>query len=565
MRFMKRFKCVPQGLAALALLGTATAAEPLISPTPSFRIPFAVEASHGVTEGKAILYRGRNGANMEVLQRTDANVGGFEFNAPSDGLYSFAVRMTDASGQLVGGNGAIEPELEVIVDTTAPELQFQLAETAPGEVSVSWKCNEDRVSPESLRLEYAEGSDGRWKAVETASSTVGQTVIRSQPGNAISIRGMITDRAGNRGGGSGQIKLASTAVDAPANGGPTGYPNNGISNQNTADVLAIPGAGQQSQSLGATPFYIAQPRQQTAATSPPAVAVAQPVVVSSQAASKGSLPIPKTPAPADSVAQPAHQQPISQQPAQRQQPQTPATDRPQKANYGHYAAASYSPPIASSQTTAGGQIVNNRVFDISYEVEDVGPSGVSTVKLFVTENNGQNWFSYGDDVDMRSPFQVDTRGEGTFGFAVRVQNGLGFSDPPPQPGELPSIVVTVDQTPPVANLAQPQIIADGRGHIRLGWDIADSHPSSTSVRLEYAISASGPWTPIFDWQADQGGHEMPIQPGMPSTIYYRLLARDAAGNVATAQSPHALMIDQHRPTVRLLSIQPVSARATRGF
>ena len=88
MRLMKRFKRASQCLAALALFGTADAAEPLVSPTRSFRIPFAVEAPNGTATGKAILFASNDGGRMDVLQRVDAGAGGFEFNAPSDGRYA---------------------------------------------------------------------------------------------------------------------------------------------------------------------------------------------------------------------------------------------------------------------------------------------------------------------------------------------------------------------------------------------------------------------------------------------------------------------------------------------
>lgn len=538
MRLMKRFKRVTQGIAALAMFSAAYAADPLTTNTPSFRIPFAVEASNSENAGTAILFAGKDGGNLEVLQRVDARAGGFEFTAPSDGKYSFAVRMTNAAGEVVGGPGPVEPELVVVVDQTPPTLNFQLAEASPGEVTVSWTCSESQVAPESLRLEYAEGSDGRWMRIETKSDAAGQATIRSQPGNSISIRGMITDLAGNRGNGSGQIVLAPRNDQSHGN---TPSVTDAGDHQNAGSALSVP-AEPQNYTLGTTPFAGTAP--QTQAFHPPA-----------KSPYYAAPPVQQLPPPTASYQSPST---ISQAEPTRSLP----TQKSYQSNYGRYSPASYAPEVRSVQaaaaSNAGGQIVNNRVFDINYEVEDVGPSGVSTVKLFVTENNGQNWFSYGDDVDLRSPFQVDTRGEGTFGFAVRVRNGLGFADPPPQPGELPSIVVTVDQTPPVANFRQPEVVADGRGRIRLKWHVTDSHPSTDPVRLEYAMSASGPWTPVFDWHPDQGGYEMEIQPGMPSTVYYRLLVRDAAGNVTTVQPPHPLMIDQHRPTVRLLSIQPVS-------
>ena len=532
MRLMKRFKRVTRGIAALALISAASAADPLTTNTPSFRIPFAVDASSTEKAGTAILFAGKDGGKLEVLQRVDARAGGFEFTAPSDGEYSFAVRMTNAAGELLGGSDPVDPELIVVVDQTPPTLNFQLAEAAPGEVTVSWKCSEAQVAPESLRLEYAEGSDGRWMPLEATSGATGQATIRSAPGNSVSVRAMITDLAGNRGSGSGQIVLAARTYQNADN--PPAYRNGGDSNG-----LVVPGA-RQNQALGANPFV--NPVTPQPATQPGAYYAA-------------TAPVQRGTQTDD------YQQPV------RHAPHLVAQSQPYPTNYGHYSAASYAPATApataAATATSGGQIVNNRIFEINYEVQDVGPSGVSTVKLFVTEDSGQSWFSYGDDVDMRSPFQVDTRGEGTFGFAVRVRNGLGFADPPPQPGERPAIVVTVDQTPPVANFPQPEIIANGQGRVRLKWNTADSNPSAAPVRLEYAVSSSGPWTPVFDWQPDQGGYEMSIQAGMPNTVHYRLLVRDAAGNIATAQPPHPLMIDQHRPTVRLLSIQPVSA--SRGY
>ncbi len=147
--------------------------------------------------------------------------------------------------------------------------------------------------------------------------------------------------------------------------------------------------------------------------------------------------------------------------------------------------------VATPANPGESQVVNASVFDIDYSVEDVGPSGVSAVELFVTEDGGQNWFKYGTDADLKSPFTVDTMGEGTFGFAVRVRNGLGFSDTPPQPGQAPEITVTVDTSAPRIEFAQPTVKADGFATIQLQWRVGDQNPSTTPVRLEYAASPLG--------------------------------------------------------------------------
>ncbi|MEO1982032.1 MAG: hypothetical protein ABGZ24_16050, partial [Fuerstiella sp.] len=468
--------------------------------TTSFRIPFAVEsAGVGPVSGYAILFASANGGPLEQVQKVAASAGGFQFEAPGDGLYSFAVRVTDNAGIPVGDTGRLQPELQVSVDITAPQFQFQLAETASGQVNISWTTNSQDVDLGSVRLEYAEGINGRWRPLQGASTPSGQTTVQSLPGTSVSVRGFMTDLAGNQGTGTGQIVL-SAATPAAVHNAPVVLPE-------SSTGLNDAGQPTGSQVVGTTPFRSQQ----------------------------------------YNVAGSAATQPYGGQMA---------------FNNASYNAeiSDRSRPITQPNGLISGsrQVVNNRVFDIAYQVEDVGPSGVSSVDLFVTENNGGEWFRYDSDIDLQSPFQVDTRGEGTFGFAIRVRNGLGFSEPPPQPGERPGIVILVDQTPPHADLAQPQVLADGQGRVHLTWQIADQNMSAAPVRLESAVSAAGPWTPLFDWQIDERSFEMPIQPGMPTTLHFRLLVRDAAGNVTIAQTTQPVLIDQQRPTARLLRVQPAS-------
>ncbi len=489
----------------LALSGIAAADTPLLTNTTSFRIPFAVESvGVGPVSGYAVLFASTNGGPLEQVQKVDASAGGFQFEVAGFGLYSFAVRVTDNAGNLVGDASPLQPELQVSVDITAPRFQFQLAETANGQVNISWKTNSDDVDPGSVRLEYAEGINGRWRPLQGATTSSGQTTVQSLPGTSVSVRGFMTDLAGNKGTGTGQIVLSA---DTPA-----AVDNNPIAVSGSSPGLNDAGQPTGLQVVGATPFR-SQQYNVTGGTA------------------------------------------------------TQPYGSPAAFNHASYSAGIPDHPAPNAQavgpTPGSTQIVNNRVFDIAYQVEDVGPSGVSEVDLFVTENNGGEWFRYDNDVDLQSPFQVDTRGEGTFGFAIRVRNGLGFSEPPPQPGERPGIVILVDQTPPHAELAQPKVLADGQGRIHLTWQIADQNMSAEPVRLESAVSAAGPWTPLFDWQMDERSFEMPIQPGMPTTLHFRLLVRDTAGNVTIAQTTQPVLIDQQRPTARLLRVQP--AAPTRRF
>lgn len=591
MTLKKMLRWIGQGCAATALMAAACGGDPLRTNTTSFRIPFAVDGATESVTGNAVLFAGFNGGPLELVSTVPASAGGFEFNAKSDGRYSFAVRMTDASGAVVNEGEAIAPELEVIVDQIAPGLDIRLTEIASGRLNVAWTCSEQSITPDSLKLEYAEGSDGRWKQIEVTPGLFGQTTISVQSGTSVEVRGTISDLAGNQGQSSAQTVMSQpvspTYTQTPAAKAPP----------------SIPGSG---QPVGPSPFGPANTAGSVGTVQTPAAATANttmPISVGQSVMQPVAPPVMQPRNPAAGLSVPPQNSAMQSGPVIQPGPMGFADSYPQRAggtSSGVVAfpgaaafpqtpasttSQQYTPPAnqtamlpngsysqtsvgygrdfstfasATSVASAARQIVNHPVFTIDYQVDDVGPSGVSAVELFVTENNGRSWYRYGNDADLRSPIEVDTRGEGTFGFAVRARNGLGFSQAAPQPGELPGIVVTVDRSAPQVEFSRPQVVVSNGGRIRLAWRVADTNPSSTPVRLEYSTSESGPWTPVFDWQVDQGGYEMPIQSGMPAVLHFRLLARDSAGNVSASQTNQPVIVDQRRPTARLLRVQPVS-------
>ena len=557
-QFIASVRCHRKSLSATAFLGAATsltgpglafvsAEEPLVTNVGQFQIPFDVETEPGQkAEGFAVLFGSQNGgANWEQLQSVPASQDAFMFAAPRDGRYSFAIRMTDPQGNVTPPAKNTPAELDVVVDTVSPDLKLELFESAPGQILIHWTCTDASANPETLAIEYADGTNGRWKPVTLDLVANGQAVIPAGQGSVIAVRGQISDAAGNRGEASTQLVLK------------------GVSQAPSANTMAPPPmpVAIHSAPMGASPF--GGPAQNRNASNVPASNVpASNVPASNVTAGHPAPPMNAAFAPA----------PHNSVPAAGYSQATPT------ANFG----GGYSAPMNSqvsatvpampglpgfhnpmnSPAASDEQLVNTHIFDVDYQVEDVGPSGVSAVELFVTENGGQQWFRYGNDTDLRSPFQVDAQGEGTFGFAVRVRNGLGFADAPPQPGQVPEIVVTVDEAAPAVELAQPSVRVDGFGTVQLAWRVTDLHPAPSPVRLEYSTTPNGPWTPVFDWQADQGGFDWSIRPGTPSSLYFRLLARDAAGNVGAAQTPQPVIVDLKKPVGRLLRVQAASHSIT---
>jgi len=218
-------------------------------------------------------------------------------------------------------------------------------------------------------------------------------------------------------------------------------------------------------------------------------------------------------------------------------------------------------PVAPEAEAAGRKIVNTRAFNLNYQVDEVGPSGVSDVEFFITEDGGQKWFRYGQDPDLQSPFRIEVPREGNYGFQVRVKSGVGLVAEPPRPGEVPAVNVTVDETPPVATIQPPTQTAGAKSPVvQFRWAVGDANPvKAKAIDLEYAATADGPWTPIATGIDDQGGYDWAIESAPPGRTFVRLTARDAAGNVGQAVTAEPVVVDLKLPTARItdIDVEPI--------
>ncbi|MCA9027699.1 MAG: hypothetical protein KDA86_20990, partial [Planctomycetaceae bacterium] len=210
------------------------------------------------------------------------------------------------------------------------------------------------------------------------------------------------------------------------------------------------------------------------------------------------------------------------------------------------------------QVVSSVRRVNSTNFQIGYVLDDVGPSGVSSVELYLTEDDGQKWYHYGVDEDGHSPFQLTVPNDGTYGFAIRVKSGVGLAHNPPQPGEKPELVVVVDRKPPQATILP---LKQGQGsslnQLVIEWTLTDEALAEHPVALYYAERQTGPWQPITGWQPNTGQYTWNFGPELPKQVYIRLEARDAAGNIARVDSEAPMLIDLSRPTARIIEVESV--------
>jgi len=569
-----------------------------------FRIPFRYDPAEmqRLQAREVQLYVSTDhGLRWRMADKAEPRSDHFDFLAPADAEYWFAVRTLDAFNRVHPAGNAIEPALKVIVDATPPVLELLLTELEPGRVELRWTAADDHLDVSKLRIEYRQPDSPEWQPAAVVPQPSGQIAWEVRTGGVVAVRGSINDLAGNSITAERELNIHPSSKDHKK--GETEYraPVAKATEPTVADTAhntppAAPGGANPPETATAEngsnpPSSTVKPQVPTA---PSGAEPSEHGLTSDHEffANEGSNPSsnpggkpggnpgsnPGSNPGGNPGGNPAGNPGSGSlsstgptiQPKVRNElvSDSPATrpsivQKPQVADTAPIAGgpgdaddtkSSFVPSPASTPTAPKDEeprtiVVNSCDFQVGYRVDDLGPSGL-----------GRKWYRYGTDPDNKSPFAVNVPSDGTYGFELRVTNGAGIGDDPPRPGDKPSIVVMVDKTAPVAQLLAPQI---GRGKSRnkvlLRWVAEDAHFGPTPILLEYAAQGAGPWQKIGDWQANSGRYIWSIEPGLPGKVYVRLTVKDRAGNVTQITAPDQLVIDFTRPTARIVDVEASSA------
>jgi hypothetical protein len=200
---------------------------------------------------------------------------------------------------------------------------------------------------------------------------------------------------------------------------------------------------------------------------------------------------------------------------------------------------------------------NELSFGLEYDVNTVGPGGVSEVELWATRDGGTSWSRWGSDPDRRSPFEVEVDGEGAFGFRIVVMSRGGLATRPPQPGNEADQWVVVDSTAPKVALRGATYGSDERiGQLEIAWEAEDANLTEKSVNLYYSDRADGPWTRIVGDLANQGVHYWRVDSRIPPKIFVKVEVRDGAGNMRSDQSREPIRVEGLVPSGKIRRIVP---------
>ncbi len=523
-------------LALGLLLGAAAddssaSAEPVFTNKGRFRIPYQLDADEirrlGATEIQLHVSTD-NGRTWKHVDSVPPVEGKFTFDATRDGEYSFAVRTVDRRGDAHPA-GPLTASLQVTVDATAPLLNLEVEQSDVGRVQVRWEASDAHLDPQSLSLEHRDATTGGWEPIGIDATASGQTSWSLADGGTVEVRGSVRDRAGNE-----ATAEAETTIET-------------IETITEPDVVPEVRRGRRQPIADADP----EPSDELVTDSSSLPEITPEVVAFSRTIPDGSSDETPVDGSSNGHAADGHGHTPAVNPkdegALDADPLAATDARTEKE-----AAPSPTPLAEGAQ-----RWVSSTTFQIAYALDDVGPSGVGSVDLYLTENGGRKWYHYGVDEDRRSPLQITVPDDGTYGFAIRVKSGVGLAKIPPQPNDSPELTVTVDRQPPRVTLL-PVRQGEGTSSSRLliEWKVTDEALPEQPVALFYAENLSGPWQPLGGWRANTGRYDWVIGPDVPPQVYVRLDARDRAGNVARAETDQPMIIDRSRPTARFLSVEP---------
>ncbi|MGL4555481.1 MAG: hypothetical protein ACRC33_30295 [Gemmataceae bacterium] len=495
------------GFLAWALLLTATGApdtDIVHFNMRGFQIPVKIDPARRAEVSELMLYVSKDqGRSWDVAMKLTPDRPGFDFMASADGLHYFSIAVVDKRGVQEPADVTKAPVgQKILIDTVKPAVKLLSADRVGDEVLVSWEAQEDRPNWSTMKLEYKVGSapTGQWTPLPiTQPGERGNTRFRPGLPGDVTVRLSMQDLAENAG-------VVERAVQAAA-----------VAPVTTVSAVAPPPAppvmpaprieGSPLPGIGGVPLTRADP-------APP-------------------IPPPFTPGPSAYTPAPAA---------------VPAPTPPAMAARGAL------PEV---------QIVNKKDAKIAFDVSRFGPSGLGSVEVYTTTDEGNTWTELKLSGGIQLPLPGEMRGNvpvtgsvtvplprdgQIYGLYLVVRSRAGLGRPKPQPGDAPQIRLELDTLAPEATLHMPKPDGTRADMMVFSWKADDRNLAPQPITLQWAERPEGPWEFIGEPQLpNTGSYAWQVPERIPPKVYLKLEVRDRAGNASQAKTQEPVPLDTRVP------------------
>ncbi len=493
----------------------------------------------------------------------------FSYTAPRDGSFWFHIVIVDRAGKKDPANLTAEPPaMKVLVDTVRPAVEFKSGRRTGEDVVVEWDVRDDHPNDSATRVTFrrADGPADDWREVTLPPGPRNGVRFPSGTTGPVQVKVTVADLAGNTGEG---------LRDIPAVGGTSAQTSTSLSTPSLPAPPALAPTG--GPATPAEPVGPSAPTGQvppTVAPLTPAPQAASPLTPTPPALPTQPAPLPAAPPLAPAVV-----------PAPTPAPPAPAggavatfDPRTAVAPVSHGAPAGPAAGGAPAAELTRLQVVPTLRFDLNYQVDQRGPSGIQRVDLWATRDDGRTWVWWsqhpGNDPTVRVNLGIpsNTQPEGPYGFRLVPVSGAGLSDGTPAPGDAPDIRLVVDVTAPVLRIFPPSSDPADPTALILQWEATDRNFGDDPIALEWSDTPTGPWRPVAGAAdgpvvqvgavgptvarrvANTGRYAWRVPPGLPPRVYLKVTARDAAGNATEQVTREPLLIDLTKPRARITGI-----------
>lgn len=497
-------------LAMWLLLGSLGAGEP---PFPmkdrTISIPYNLSVNPAEIS-EVVLFvsidQGRSWSRAGSIKPTDK---AFPFQAPTDGEFWFNVAVVYRNGNQVPADvKQTPPQQKVLFDSQKPMVRIGSVERVGDEVIVQWDIQESNPDLATLKLEYR----------PTDASAGGFWFsVPANPG--------LTGQARFRANTPAPITVKLSIQDMAGN---LGWVERPIGTGNSATPTPNQGVMQ-------TTSYNTATNPNNAPLTPP----------------QGVEPLPMMETPS------VHQTPLAT--SQRNTATTSNRLETPPATFG--SSRNDLPEIIHT---------NEPQVTIDYEIEKQGPSGISKVEVFLTQDEGRTWMKWQELVrnDGNGPaeslpvmIRLPER-EGLFGFRIVPYSGSQLSVGAPQAGDAPEVRIQLDKSVPYVELFKPEADPKDPNVLILQWRATDANLTRAPIRIFYSDNANGEWKAVNGGGLEStapglpntGRHAWVLPPGLPLKVYLKIVAEDKAGNIGEAVTPQPVVVDLHKPIGRVKGV-----------
>ncbi len=195
--------------------------------------------------------------------------------------------------------------------------------------------------------------------------------------------------------------------------------------------------------------------------------------------------------------------------------------------------------VAFDRLPPVGKILSPRtatdlIAKVKYTISDPGAAKLTSVSLWITENNGRSWRKLTDAPNQSGEVEVRLPRPGAYGLALSASDAVGNRLLPPVRGTRPNFTLSTDTVAPkleVSSWVRRGQVVSARKGVQIKWKAEDVNAAAKPVSIEFSSDGGRTWTTVQATATPAGTYVWkPSGKVNSKRCLLRIVARDQLGN-----------------------------------